>query len=413
MVLNVPTGQIAAKDERAVVNVGGEMTVNAQGEVNLIAQGDLVLNLNTETNHVEIATENGIAGSITVVSGSTDTLIGSALSNGSVSLTNGGDIGTEDSSFEIATDPNSNGTVSLNGKNIYVNNAAGDIIVDTIVACGSLRLTVAGSVLDSCNTGLRDAIDPVVEAQKTLTEAERELTERERALEQYTDKAGDVIQAKTDANNALAEAQTEKTRADQTLTDAENALQQAEDNYEAAVSAHGELSEEALEAGRQLEQARANVQEAGQAAEAAAQNLEEAQRAADEAAADPLIVMQLAEETLRDAMRTGADGETIQALNEALDEAIESYREHLANKGDPSTQQKIAEAEELRAENALNAANKAAQELTDAQEAADKAAEAVTKANADVEAAQKALDEAPEEGKAAAQAALEAARPSA
>ena len=77
----MPTGELATAGNRTVAEIGGEMTVNGQGDVNLISEGDLTLNLNTDTNHVEITTsdETG-AGDITIVSRSTDPLTGSALS---------------------------------------------------------------------------------------------------------------------------------------------------------------------------------------------------------------------------------------------------------------------------------------------------------------------------------------------
>ena len=121
VVMNVPTGSIAAKNDRSIAEIGGEMTVNAEGSVNLTAQGDLTLNLNTKANRAEINTDDATgAGDITVTSLSTAPLTGSALSNGSVALRNAGDIGTASMAFRIDTDASRGGTALIEGRNINV-----------------------------------------------------------------------------------------------------------------------------------------------------------------------------------------------------------------------------------------------------------------------------------------------------
>ena len=150
VVLNAKTGSVAEADDRTTVQVGGEMTVNAQGDVNLIAEGDLILNLNTDANHVEVETSDKTgAGDITINSDSEKPLTGSALSNGSVTIANGGDIGTDSTAFQVDTDARNGGTANISGDNVNVTQKDGTMLVDEIDANGNLNLSVGGDIIDT------------------------------------------------------------------------------------------------------------------------------------------------------------------------------------------------------------------------------------------------------------------------
>ena len=424
VVLNVPTGAVAEKDDRTRVQVGGEMTVNGQGDVNLIAEGDLTLNLNTQTNHVEITTDDKTgAGDITVVSQSEKPLTGSALSNGSVTLVNGGDIGTESQAMLVDTDAANGGTAHIEGDDVNVTQQNGSMIVDEIDADGDLNLNVGGDIIDSGNTGMGDALDRVTEAQQALTEAERNWNEADKEVYILTsdDQINRAVQNLVDATDALENARTEAARTAGEAEAANAALAKAQENYAAAVAVSGASSEAAIKALSELRKAEAEASAAQAAATQAQRDLEAAQAALTEAENDPYIVLINDLEAIENAKKAGASDEEVDRM---LDDAVAKYRANSPKNGDRTDQVllsnllaaqaesdlKLAQNAVAQAEAALRTAKESgnARAITAAEQAlADAKANAAEKQSA-VDAAHAAQVKA-EEDLQAAQAALQAA----
>ena len=378
VVMNVPTGAIARKDDRTTAQVGGEMTVNAQGDVNLISEGDLTLNLNTDTNHVEITTNDATgAGDITIVSESEKPLTGSALSNGSVDIRNGGDIGTADQPMLIDTDAENGGTAHIEGDNVNVTQQEGALVVDEIIADGDLNLDVGGDITDAGNTGLGDVMDRVTKAQQKLTEAERQLAEAELARDMltYDDQVAKAIENVTNATNALENARTEAVAAEQNAADANDALAQAQENYAKAIAENGALSDEALEAERGLRLAEQAAQAAEEALKEANRNVADAQKALDQANSDPVIKLAEAMGAIEQAR---ADGASDEELAKMIDKAVSDYRSSYPKNGEYTDKVLLSDLEREKAEAALKVAQgKTAQAqaaLEEAQNAGDEAA---------------------------------------
>ena len=416
-VINAETGTIATEEERSTVAVGGAMTVNAQGDVNFITEGNLTLNLNTDTNHVEIENDESHPGSITVVSESEAPLTGTALSNGSVTLINGGDIGTDDEAFEIATDAEKGGTTTLKGDDINVEQKDGDMIVDEIVADGDLNLDVDGGISDAGNTGLGDTIDRVVEAQKALTEAERNLVEAEQVLDlqNYDDHVEAAVKKLADATDALYEARQEAANKTAAADAARAGLAAAQADYEQALEDNGNdpLNEEVLTATRVLEAAQAVASEA-QAAEKQAQKdlaaAEKAQAAAEKALPAGLDL----EETLKAYEEAKANGASEEELAALLKDAVDAYQKDTPKVKRLEAELENANAAVMEAEEAVKAAEEAlaaaqteeekavAEQtlaeaktaLAEAKQAQKDAGDALDQAKADTTAAQAAVDEA-------------------
>ena len=410
VVLHAKTGSVAEADDRTTVQVGGEMTVDAQGDVNLIAEGDLNLNLNTEANHVEIETSDKTgSGDITINSDSEKPLTGSALSNGSVTIENGGDIGTENTAFEVDTDAAHGGTANISGDDVNVNQKNGTMLVDEIDANGNLNLSVGGDIIDTGANGMSDAIDRVTEAQQALTNAER--AENAADLEVYLlssdEQVARAVQGVVDATNALENAKTEAAKA---VTDVENAnaaLDQAKQNYAAAVAAGGKSSAAAVEALNQLQQAKQTASDAQTAAKQAKENVIKAEAALAEAENNPYIVLTKALEAIEDARTAGATDEKIAAM---YDEAVANYRANTPNNGDHTDQVvlnqllldqaeaklKVAQNAEAAAEAALQQAQATgnAKAIANAETALAKAQANTAQAQADVDTYSAALDKA-------------------
>ncbi len=410
VVLNATTGAVATANDRTTVEVGGEMTVNAKGDVNLVAEGDLTLNLNTEANHVEITTDDKTgAGDITVVSQSDKALTGSALSNGSVTLSNGGDIGTANGAFEVDTDAKHGGTVTLDGDNINVTQKDGTMLVNEIEADGDLNLNVGGDVIDTGANGMSDSVDRVVEAQQALTDAERALNDADREVYVLTsaDQVNKAEQGLADATDNLAKAEAELERANTEAADANAALAQAKQNYKDAVAANGASSQAAIEALDAQNLAQANADAAAEAARQAAQNLEAARKALEEAQKDPYIVLKQALAAIEEAKANGASDEELSAM---LDAAVNDYRTNSPNNGDHTDQivlnqllldqaeaaLKVAQNNEANAQAALEAAQATgnAKAIAKAEQALAAAQEAVAQKTQDVEDLRAALDKA-------------------
>ncbi len=358
--INGADAKVADAEQRSTVAVGGVMTVNTVGDVSLIAEGDLSLKLNTEANHVDITTdaEKG-EGDITVVSESSETLTGSALSNGSVTLINGGDIGTEDVAFAIHSVFDS-GDVTIKGNSIYVENAEGGVTVNSIQARGDLELSVGGDIADAGSTGLGDTVDQVTDAQDAQIEAERELTERKHerdeakelkkladaALERAAEARDEAQEALTEAQTALDEASAAKQEADnakQLADEAKAAADQALTDAEAALAgALANLDESDPQSVQALADAQAALAEAQTAAEqaetdaAAAQSeVDKAQSSVDEAQAAVDAGQELfdaADAAFNEAQQAADEANAVYEAAEAAVAAADTTEQRMAEK---------------------------------------------------------------------------------
>ena len=341
------------------VAVGGEMTVNTNDDVRLISEGNLTLNLNTDVNHVEITTDDATStGDITVISHSDLALTGSALSNGSVKLVNGGDIGTTVNPFEIDTDENNNGTVTINGKNLYINNAEGGIIVNEITADGDLDLAATGDILDAGNAGLGDTLDKVTQAQMELTEAERNLTDLLHALddELHTPELAAAIAQDAAAKQAAEQAKTALTNAQNAQTAAQNAYNEAENAYNQIKDSAEATDEQKAAAKAAMDKAEADLLKANQAVTDATAAKDAADQAAQKAA-DALAAEQ--------AKVTAANAE-VQAATDVRDRAKEKLQiaEDLLDVQQEYRDQRDVSAEAVATLTAEEEAKKAAEEAT-------------------------------------------------
>ena len=344
-VINVPTGSIATEADRSIAEIGGEMTVNAQGSVNLIAQGDLTLNLNTDANHVEITTDDTTgAGDITITSLSTDPLTGSALSNGSVEIRNGGDIGTTGDAFDIDTDAAHGGTAYIEGKNVYVSQAEGTLLVKGIIADGELQLTSGGSILDATETSTEDALSLVEEAQQALTEAENAVNEADLAVYNITwDEQPERAPAALEAAQAEMEAATAANEAAQeVLTQARAELAEATSEYRRLSGDRNASAEDTILALYRMNQAQATADEAAAEAKKAEDRLAAAKAELAAAEKDPYNALMAAKAEIEAAR---AEGEDEEKLVEMLDKAIEDFRKTSPNNGEYANQVFLKELE--------------------------------------------------------------------
>ena len=419
--IHIPDGDLASADNRMNVTVGEgeEMTVTGKGSVNLDVNGDLTLNLDTTKAHVEITTndgndpENPAQGDITVNNQNTKTLTGSADSNGSVTLNNQGDIGTDEAAFQIMTDAENGGTLTVTAKNANIeqkgNNdltaaevtttgsttltTGGTLTIGQINAGGDVNLTAGGDVTDTGDSTLSETIDRIAEAEHALAEAENRLAaaeteeEKEAAQRAYDNAAAAVENAKAAAEtlekvkelrqaeeNAEAAAEDAAKKAEETRTAAEEAAAKAAEAQEAynRIKDDPEVSDEAkAEALAAAEKAQENAETAQAEAEAAQAKAEKAeqdvQQAKAAAAAEEYVLG--AHEQLADAY-----DEVAEVLNDkhATADKIEAAEQKLA-----TAQQALTEAEQIQA---LVNSDKATAEEKQAAEAVlerlEKAAEA-------------------------------------
>ena len=209
VVIRMPSGDLAKADNRMDVTVGGKMTVTGEGAVNLDVNGDLTLDLDTEASHVMIYTKDGddpehpVEGDIVITNLNTNTLTGTADSNGSVVLTSKGDIGTEKDAFQIATDAANGATLTVTANNANIEQKIGDLLIERAVTAGDTTLTVAGSVNGTDTSTMSEMISRIVVAQDALTAAENQLAAAETDEElEAANKAYDDARAELD--NAMA-----------------------------------------------------------------------------------------------------------------------------------------------------------------------------------------------------------------
>lgn len=335
-------------------NDKGSLEAGDENGAYLRIRGSADITLSSESGIIEAATVSE-SGDITVndIVRRDSALTGYVTSRGSVSVTSVNDIGTLATAFELATEAENGGTAYIEGENVYVNQAAGDMLLTGAKATGDLVLTVAGSITDVSGSDAAELAKLLADAIAARNKAENALDALEALKYSLTDNGRDLTTAEiADKYNDALAAQT-------AIETAEAALEAARASLEAALEAY---TKEAINSGATL----ADIETAMRAIDAAEAELNEKQKALDTALGDDTLESLASEvaaiDGYRNAKQALADAITARRTAEA------EYGSALAAAGGNAEDEtvKAAAAALTEAENNETAARAAFEAATDA-----------------------------------------------
>ncbi len=342
-------GEIGREDERIETDVDGTITALAQEDISIADRDDLDLVAQSEEGQVNASAEDELrlenidgdlvvgpieAGSLAEITAQGDLVEGerydrdAQVEADNISLSAGGDIGTEEDPFDVDTGSENGGQLSADADYVHIQETDGDLILDRVESDGDAVIRAPEDILDGGEHKNDAAVEAQKEANQAAADAEAAETEAyvRREETKDTQEALDAAQAaQAEAEAAAQVAREAEAEAQKALDEAKEALQnidpdaepeayaaqkeriaELEDALAKETETREEREEELAEAETALTEAETAHQAAEQAATEAEQRAEQLRQEAEEkqAAADKAKEEALAEDAT---VTTGGD----------------------------------------------------------------------------------------------------------